>query len=142
MSAEITAVKVAGHVADFVHYDPLANLTISKPDDFHTYPELKRRLYSAISDGEEGELSIVIPPQVAVFKQVEPAAPSTSKPPSPEYNTILIRIEYHSHNPVDGLQFILPSDGYPFVCAIAVPRRCVLTNHYLACPAYVHHSFL
>ena len=52
---------VAQEQADFVHYDPLANLSTSKGNDVHAHPELKRKLYSALAEGDEGELSIAIP---------------------------------------------------------------------------------
>ena len=49
-------VTVAQEQADFVHYDPLANLSTSKGNDVHAHPELKRKLYSALAEGDEGEL--------------------------------------------------------------------------------------
>lgn len=55
---------VSSHRAEFVQYDPLANLAISNPQDVHTHPELKRKLYSALAEGDEGELSIAIPKEV------------------------------------------------------------------------------
>ena len=55
---------VASHRAEFVQYDPLANLAISNPQDVHTHPELKRKLYSALAEADEGELSIAIPKDV------------------------------------------------------------------------------
>ena len=55
---------VASHRAEFVQYDPLANLTVSTPQDVHTHPELKRKIYSALAEGDEGELSIAIPKDV------------------------------------------------------------------------------
>jgi transcription initiation factor TFIID subunit 2 len=36
-------------------------MSISNPQDVHTHPELKRKLYSALAEGDEGELSISIP---------------------------------------------------------------------------------
>jgi transcription initiation factor TFIID subunit 2 len=57
-------VTVASHRAEFVQYDPLANLAISNPQDVHTHPELKRKLYSALAECDEGELSIAIPKEV------------------------------------------------------------------------------
>jgi len=61
---EIHTVIVSSHVADFIHYDPLSHITLSKADDVHLYPELKRKLYSALAECDEGELSIQLPPQV------------------------------------------------------------------------------
>ena len=60
----IHSVTVASHQADFVHHDPLAHLNVSNPQDCHTYPELKRKIYSALAEGDEGELSIAIPREV------------------------------------------------------------------------------
>jgi transcription initiation factor TFIID subunit 2 len=57
-------VTVASHRAEFVQYDSIANLAISNPQDVHTHPELKRKLYSALAEGDEGELSIAIPKEV------------------------------------------------------------------------------
>ena len=48
-------VTVAQEQADFVHYDPLANLSTSKGNDVHAHPELKRKLYSALAEGDEGK---------------------------------------------------------------------------------------
>lgn len=62
----IHAVTVASLPAEFVHNDPLSNLHISKPSDCHTHPELKRQIYSALAEGDEGELSIAIPKEVVV----------------------------------------------------------------------------
>jgi len=59
-------VTVASHRAEFVQYDPLANLAISNPQDVHAHPELKRKLYSALAEADEGELSIAIPKDVAL----------------------------------------------------------------------------
>lgn len=55
---------VAQEQADFVHYDPLAHLSTSKGNDVHAHPELRRKLYSALAEGDEGELSIAIPENV------------------------------------------------------------------------------
>ena len=62
----IHSVTVASHQAEFVHHDPLAHVNISTPQDCHTYPELKRKLYSALTEGDEGELSIAIPKEVSL----------------------------------------------------------------------------
>lgn len=62
----IHSVTVASHQAEFVHHDPLAHINISTPQDCHTYPELKRKLYSALAEGDEGELSIAIPKEVSL----------------------------------------------------------------------------
>ena len=62
----IHGVTVGSFPADFVHQDPFAHLSVSNPQDVHNHPELKRRVYSALAEGDEGELSISIPREVAV----------------------------------------------------------------------------
>ncbi|TIB11129.1 hypothetical protein E3P92_02992 [Wallemia ichthyophaga] len=55
--------------ADFTHFDPQSNIALSERHgkdgkiDVHRHPELKRKVYSALSEGDEGELSIVLPPR-------------------------------------------------------------------------------
>lgn len=54
--------------ADFNHYDPQSHIGLAEREgkdgkvDVHRHPELKRKVYSALSEGDEGELSIVLPP--------------------------------------------------------------------------------
>ena len=62
----IHEVFVSSHKADFVQHDPLSSLNISNPQDCHNHPELKRKLYSALAEGDEGELSIAIPKEVSL----------------------------------------------------------------------------
>ncbi len=64
--AAIHSVSVASQPADFVHHDPLANLSVSNAADCHTHAELKRKVYSALAEGDEGELSISIPKEAVV----------------------------------------------------------------------------
>ena len=66
-SLAIHKVEVAGHPADFTHHDPLTNITMggqAEAQDCHRHPELKRKIYSALQESDEGELSISIPPEV------------------------------------------------------------------------------
>lgn len=61
-SASVTAAPGAETTkADFVHHDPTQTVTVSEPTDVHVYPELKRRLFGAAAEADEGELSITIP---------------------------------------------------------------------------------
>ncbi|OBZ68561.1 Transcription initiation factor TFIID subunit 2 [Grifola frondosa] len=129
----IHSVTVASHPADFVHQDPLLSLhNISNPQDCHNHPELKRKLYSALAEGDEGELSIAIPKEVSLRQSGHHAAaagivseaatpePQTPGPmaqstlPVPEFVPITVNIVYSLRNPVDGIQFVLPTDAYPF----------------------------
>ncbi|KAI6112477.1 hypothetical protein EDD16DRAFT_1167057 [Pisolithus croceorrhizus] len=129
----IHLVTVASHQADFVHCDPLANVNISTPQDCHTYPELKRKIYSALAEGDEGELSIAIPKEVSLRQlgqsghptasgilsetatpEPQTPGPSFQTPTGPEFMPIVVHIEYSLRNPVDGMQFVLPTDAYPY----------------------------
>lgn len=49
-----------------MQYDPFVNLNISNAQDCHSHPELKRRVYSAFAEGDEGELSISIPSSLSL----------------------------------------------------------------------------
>jgi len=60
-------VTVGGHQADFAHHDPLANISMgnaAESQDCHRHPELKRKIYSALQECDEGELAIAIPAEV------------------------------------------------------------------------------
>ena len=62
----IHSVTVASEPTEFAHNDPFMTLNTSKPQDGHTHPELKRQLYSALAECDEGELSIGIPKNVVI----------------------------------------------------------------------------
>ncbi|KAF9531853.1 hypothetical protein CPB83DRAFT_785561 [Crepidotus variabilis] len=125
---------VAGHPAEFIHHDPLANISMgaqAEAQDCHRHPELKRKIYSAMQEGDEGELSIAIPAEVSL-KQASQSSSSamfgrdvfTPEPQTPgsyggigslpEFAPIVIHIAYSLRNPVDGFEFVVPSDSYPF----------------------------
>jgi transcription initiation factor TFIID subunit 2 len=55
---------VGSHTADFIHRDPLSNINISSPQDCHNHLELRRKVYSALAESDEGELSIALPKEV------------------------------------------------------------------------------
>ncbi|KAJ7897366.1 hypothetical protein B0H14DRAFT_2677986 [Mycena olivaceomarginata] len=123
----IQTVTVASLPAEFTHNDPLANLTVGAPNDpldCHRHPELKRKLYSALQESDEGELSIAIPLEVALKhsgQSVEPLATPEPQTPGaqasqavPEFAPIAINIAYSLRNPADGFQFVFPTDSYPY----------------------------
>jgi transcription initiation factor TFIID subunit 2 len=73
---------VANLPADFSHYDPLANLSVGAPNeplDCHRHPELKRKIYSALQESDEGELSITIPLEVALKQSGHSVNPIASE---------------------------------------------------------------
>jgi len=116
-----------------------------EPPDCHKHAELKRKLYSAISECDEGELSIAIPKEVSlrtaghfssngafgecalflfrcgvvlsqsVAATPEPQAQGQSSQAAPEYAPIVVNIAYSLRNPVDGFEFVVPTDAYPYV---------------------------
>jgi hypothetical protein len=70
----IHSVTVGSYPAEFVHHDPLSSLNISAPQDCHNHPELKRKVYSALAESDEGELSIAIPREVPLKQSGHQAA--------------------------------------------------------------------
>lgn len=130
----IQSVTVAGHPADFAHLDPLTNISMggqSEAQDCHRHPELKRKIYSALQESDEGELSIAIPPEVSLKQSShssfglsfanevatpEPQTPGYAQAQTsiPEFSPITINVTYSLRNPVDGFEFVLPTDLYPF----------------------------
>ncbi|KAJ3487118.1 hypothetical protein NLI96_g3752 [Meripilus lineatus] len=124
----IHSVTVASHPAEFVHSDPLSNLSVSP--DCHNHSELKRKIYSALAESDEGELSIAIPKEVSVRQSGHatvgiaseaatpepqtPGFPHQSSASVPEFAPIVVHIAYSLRNPNDGIQFVLPTDSYPY----------------------------
>ncbi|TFK17374.1 TATA-binding protein associated factor Taf2 [Coprinopsis marcescibilis] len=99
----------------------------TEAQDCHRHAELKRKLYSAMQECDEGELSIAIPKEVplkqsgqATYSMVnevatpEPQAPGQSAQSVPEFSPIVVNIAYSLRNPVDGFEFVLPSDAFPY----------------------------
>lgn len=168
---------IASEPAEFAHNDPLTTLHTSKSQDGHTYPELKRQLYSALAECDEGELSIGIPKDV-VIKQSghgvsgivsegmlsthidatlrrnlltskgatpEPQTPAFGVHPSVpmlEFAPIIVKITYSLRNPADGIQFVLPSDAYPYVRLSDLSVRCQPLTILVAGASCLHYSIL
>ncbi|TFL06150.1 hypothetical protein BDV98DRAFT_558917 [Pterulicium gracile] len=132
--SNIHSVTVANIDAEFAYHDPVSNLTVgaSDPKDCHNHPEIKRKLYSALQESDEGELSIAIPPGVSLKQSSSdstlmgmysdaatpepqtPGASSSQLPGGVEFAPIVVHIEYTLTHPVDGLQFVLPTESYPY----------------------------
>ncbi|PFH52313.1 hypothetical protein AMATHDRAFT_140606 [Amanita thiersii Skay4041] len=129
----IHSVTVGGHTAEFVHSDPLNHISMGPPNeaqDCHRHPELKRKLYSAYQECDEGELSIAIPKEISLKQSghssvgpviSEAATPEPQTPgfshathTLPEFSPIVVNIAYSLRNPVDGLEFVLPTESYPY----------------------------
>ncbi|KAG6813996.1 hypothetical protein H0H92_004489 [Tricholoma furcatifolium] len=99
----------------------------NEAQDCHRHPELKRKLYSALQEGDEGELAIAIPREVPLkqsgnlsggitFNEAATPEPQESQTPNSvlEFAPITINITYSLRNPVDGFEFVLPTDSYPY----------------------------
>ncbi len=157
---------MASHPAEFIHQDPLDKVNVPLDEDgkqdCHQHPDLKRKLYSALQESIDGELSIAIPKEVSVRQsgrqpasdaiysegELELAYPmsvflmlvtaATPEPQTPgashvngvptEFAPITVNISYSIRKPVDGVEFVLPTDSYPYV---RVPRLI-----------YLHHTHL
>ncbi|KAJ3895800.1 hypothetical protein GG344DRAFT_72802 [Lentinula edodes] len=121
----VHSVHVGAYAAEFVHNDPFVNLVngISEPD-CHRHPELKRKLYSALQEGDEGELSIAIPKEVSLkptgsvnqilndFSTPEPQAQPNQQ--VTEFSPIVVKITYSLRHPAEGIQFVLPTESQPY----------------------------
>lgn len=59
----------------------------------------------------------------------EPQTPGSHQVglPTIEFSPIVIHIEYSLHNPVDGVEFVLPSDNNPYVSI------CYTITIYIVC---------
>ncbi|KAL5494783.1 hypothetical protein ACEPAI_245 [Sanghuangporus weigelae] len=127
----ISSVQVNGYnVPDWICHDPLSNVVMSDITDCHRHPEVKRKLYSSLAECDEGELAIPLPRQVHVRSAgsmggrlngdvgtPDPIASSQTVPltqQTSEFSSIQVRITYCVKNPVEGIQFVLPSEAYPY----------------------------
>ncbi|EJD48509.1 hypothetical protein AURDEDRAFT_112948 [Auricularia subglabra TFB-10046 SS5] len=122
--AQIHKVSVSSYPAEYILHDALESITLSDPRDFHLHPELKRKVYSALADGDAGELAIAIPPQVHIRSSVNGAtnqltrdvntAEAPSSTPTSDLAPIKVMVEYSINHPDEGFQFVLPSEAYPY----------------------------
>ncbi|KAK4696234.1 transcription initiation factor TFIID subunit 2, partial [Phenoliferia sp. Uapishka_3] len=101
---------------DFSHLPP-APPGLTEPTNIHTYPELKRAVWRATSEGEEGELGIGIP-SGSVTKAnsavaVVAATPKEEKKGDDEWEPIVVSIEYEVVKPGAGIVVVRPDDANP-----------------------------
>lgn len=138
--------------------------------DCHKHAELKRKLYSAMQECDEGELSIAIPTESAVRVSTqaasngtfsgsawplnvsngsslisraaatpEPHTPGHPSQPTTEYTPIVVNIAYSLRNPVDGFEFVVPNDAYPYVSS-AMAFGWIRDSCSPACSSRLHHA--
>ncbi|SNX84333.1 related to TAF2 - component of TFIID complex [Melanopsichium pennsylvanicum] len=121
--AFVQSVSIAGQSAEFSYADHLTAASISDTRDVHRYPELKRRIYAAASDGAHGELSILIPPDVlfqshrsgSITQSAtldEASTPGATN--SAELAPFTVRVDYYLKDPTDGIQFMRPTVDSPY----------------------------
>ena len=127
LAAVIRSVTVNSQRTEYAYNDLLSSLSLSNEKDVHLYPELKRKLYAAASDGSNGELSVLIPPDVAIETVQEREARISNKQPdaqddeaepangtgADDFAPIHLRIYYSLEHPVDGLEFVQSTPETP-----------------------------
>lgn len=145
---DIHSISVAGETADYVLQDYFSSLGPSKADDVHSFPEIKRKLFTALADSDEGALSIAIPSSqlpVRLSTTREPTLSpagfrATESESTSQFAPITILIHYSLRNPRDGIQFVLPTDAYPYVSPMLFSRFGYILNRStnLACSPRVY----
>ncbi|TIB98529.1 hypothetical protein E3Q18_02027 [Wallemia mellicola] len=128
---------------DFTHRDPQSHINLAENEgkdgkvDVHRHPELKRKVYSALAQGDEGELSISLPPGCIVRglgDNVQPEIPPSSADKDKEdpkeqkeqkeqkettqntqdFAPITIFVEFSITQPFEGLQVVKPTETSPY----------------------------
>lgn len=107
----MTNVSTADHPSLlYLHADPLtakaSNPTYkpTDPKDFRqSFPELKRKLYSAINQAEEGELGISLPDGLVKQSVMPEGLPEQS---GAAFDPVALTIEYEVVNPKHGVRFV------------------------------------
>ncbi|GAA5828317.1 hypothetical protein JCM11251_006194 [Rhodosporidiobolus azoricus] len=99
--------------------------SLTQPENIHTYPEMKRQIWRADNEGEEGELGIAIPSACIVRVGAAggggrtPAAPATPLPgkdgqlPQDEFEPFTIAVVYEVSKPGIGVTVVGPDEANP-----------------------------
>ncbi|GAA5914840.1 hypothetical protein JCM6882_007815 [Rhodosporidiobolus microsporus] len=112
----------------FSHLPP-STPALTQPENIHTYPEMKRQIWRADNEGEEGELGIAIPSACVVRVGAQggrtPAAPATPAAPPvvgkdgtvqlprEEFEPFTIAVEYEVVKPGIGVVVVGPDEANP-----------------------------
>ncbi|KAM0754710.1 hypothetical protein T439DRAFT_120001 [Meredithblackwellia eburnea MCA 4105] len=89
---------------------------MTDPTNPHTYPELKRNVWRATQEGEEGELGIAIPHGCVVKSSTVAsvaATPREEQKKEDEYEPIVINVEYEVPKPGPGIVVVHPDQDNP-----------------------------
>ena len=110
----------------FSHLPP-APPRLNPGGDIHSYPALKRAVWSATNEGEEGELGIALPPEcvVKVVPVIDLTAEKKEKVKD-EWEQITIVIEYEVLRPGVGIAVVGPDEANPSVSFAIPPRNLVV----------------
>ncbi len=104
-------------------HQPPTTPTLTEPDNAHTYPELKRAIWKATNEGEEGELGISIPSSL-LSKVTEGATPAGGREAKEdEWRAFNVVIKYSVDKPTDGVVAVGPDEANPSVSGPASGGR-------------------
>lgn len=111
----------------FSHLPP-APPTLTEPGNIHTYPELKRAIWRATNEGEEGELGIGLPGGCLV--KVASADGGNAKEDAKkedEWEPIVLAIQYEVIKPGEGIVVVGPDEANP---SVSLPSRASMVCCY------------
>ncbi|KWU43351.1 hypothetical protein RHOSPDRAFT_11631, partial [Rhodotorula sp. JG-1b] len=97
---------------------PPALPALTQPENIHTYPEMKRQIWRADHEGDEGELGIAIPQGCIVRANTgrtsaTAAAATDQGPKLDEFEPFTIAVEYEVTKPGLGIVVVGPDDANP-----------------------------
>ena len=109
------------------NYLPPTPPALTEPGNIHTYPELKRSVWRATSEGEEGELGVSLPLGTVTKVQAPdagrtPATPKEEVRREDEFEQVIISVEYEVVQPGEGIVVVKPDETNPSV------------SHHPSCP--------
>ncbi|BGP23606.1 transcription initiation factor TFIID subunit 2 [Rhodotorula toruloides] len=105
----------------FSHLPP-STPALTQPENIHTYPEMKRQIWRAENEGEEGELGIAIPQGCIVRTSIgmgrtPGTVPTPAKdgllPRTDEFEPFTVAVEYEVTKPGIGLVVVGPDEANP-----------------------------
>lgn len=108
---------------------PPALPALTQPENIHTYPEMKRQIWRADHEGDEGELGIAIP-QGCIVRANTGRTPATATaatdqgPKLDEFEPFTIAVEYEVTKPGLGIVVVGPDDANPSVSFLSLRKHC------------------
>lgn len=108
---DIQRVQIQNQDAAFEYADPMASLELL---DIHAHAQMKRELFSAASQGAEGELRITLPDSVRPEPLASGVPASEGGATEEEFAMITIRIDYVLEDAHEAVQVVRPSADAPY----------------------------